>query len=78
VPAHREDPSRYLLGLVGGGSSIRVRRADMASVARARDAHAQAVIEAWMASRAPGDGAPVASWLTRVRRRLRLVVDHLR
>ena len=74
----RNDPSRYLLGLVGGGESIRVRRADMLSVAQAREAHAQAVIAAWMEGRA-GAGVPfVESRWTRVRRRLRAAQRRLR
>jgi hypothetical protein len=67
----QDDPSRYLLGLVGGGGSIRVRRADMVSVARARDAHARAVIDAWMSSQVATSAPVVASWRSRVRRRLR-------
>jgi len=64
-----EDSTRYLLGLERGGDCIRVRRADMLSVARAREAHAQAVIAAWMESR-PIPGPPVAeSRWTRLRRR---------
>lgn len=44
----------------------------MVSVARAREAHAQAVIAAWTAS-PPGPGVPIVpSWRVRLRRRLRL------
>jgi hypothetical protein len=72
------DPSRYLLGLVGSGQSIRVRRADMVSVARAREAHANAVIAAWMdAQRVAGDPLVESRW-TRARRRLRAAQRRLR
>jgi hypothetical protein len=78
MAASHDDPSRYLLGLVAGGQSIRVRRADMVSVARAREAHAQAVIAAWMEAR-PLVGYPfIESRWTRVRRRLRAVQRRLR
>ena len=74
----RNDPSRYLLGLVGGGESIRIRRADMVSVAQAREAHAEAVIAAWMDARPVGHDPMVASWRMRVRRRLRAAKRRLR
>ena len=74
----RNDPSRYLLGLVGGGESIRIRRADMVSVAQAREAHAEAVIAAWMDARPVGQDPMVASWRMRVRRRLRAAQRRLR
>jgi hypothetical protein len=64
-----EDSMRYLLGLEGGRDCIRVRRADMISVARAREAHAQAVIAAWMQARPiPGPPLTESRW-TRLRRR---------
>ena len=71
MEAHDDDPSRFLLGLVAGGDSIRVRRADMLSVARAREAHAQAVIAAWTATQRTAAPPFVASWRVRWRRRLR-------
>jgi hypothetical protein len=71
------DPSRYLLGLVGRGQSIRVRRADMVSVARAREAHANAVIAAWMEARPiAGDPLVESRWM-RARRRLRALQRRL-
>jgi hypothetical protein len=78
MAASRNDPSRYLLGLVGGGESIRIRRADMVSVAQAREAHAEAVIAAWMDARPVGHDPMVASWRMRVRRRLRAAQRRLR
>jgi hypothetical protein len=64
-----EDSTRYLLGLESGGDVIRVRRADMLSVARAREAHAEAVIAAWMEARPiPGPSLEESRW-TRLRRR---------
>jgi hypothetical protein len=79
VDVPKDDPSRYLLGLVGGGGSIRVQRADMVSVAAVREAHAQAVIRAWTASRIlPATEPMTASWRTRVRRRLRSAAHRLR
>ncbi len=78
MAAPLNDPSRYLLGLVGGGESIRVRRADMVSVARAREAHAQAVIAAWKDARPVAPDPMVASWRLRVRRRLRAAQRRLR
>jgi hypothetical protein len=78
MAAPLNDPSRYLLGLVGGGESIRVRRADMVNVARAREAHAQAVIAAWMDARPVVPDPMVASWRLRVRRRLRAAQRRLR
>jgi hypothetical protein len=78
MAAPGNDPSSYLLGLVGGGECIRIRRADMVSVARAREAHAQAVIAAWMDGRPLGRDPMVASWRLRVRRRLRAAQRRLR
>jgi hypothetical protein len=78
MAAPGNDPTRYLLGLTGGGQSIRVRRADMLSVARAREAHAQAVISAWMNSRPLAGGLLTESRWTRLRRRLRAAQRRLR
>ena len=78
MAAPGNDPSRYLLGLVGGGESIRVRRADMVSVARAREAHAQAVMAAWMDVRPVAGDPLVESRWTRLRRRLRAAQRRLR
>jgi hypothetical protein len=78
MAAHRNDPSRFLLGLVGGGESIRVQRADMASVARAREAHAQAVIAAWMESRPVASDPLTESRWSRLRRRLHAAQRRLR
>ncbi len=66
-----DDPSRYLLGLVAGGDTIRVRRADMVSVARAREAHARAVIAAWTASQRAVPDPLAESWRIKLGRRLR-------
>jgi hypothetical protein len=78
MAAHGNDPSRYLLGLVGSGESIRVQRADMVSVAEAREAHAQAVIAAWMESPPVAADPLVESRWTRLRRRLRAAQRRLR
>jgi hypothetical protein len=55
-----------------------VRRADMLSVARAREAHAQAVIAAWMEARPVVGPSLAESRWTRLRRRLRAVQRRLR
>jgi hypothetical protein len=78
MAAPGNDPSRYLLGLFAGGDTIRVRRADMLSVARAREAHAQAVIAAWMEARPVVGPSLAESRWTRLRRRLRAVQRRLR
>jgi hypothetical protein len=73
-----DDSTRYLLGLEAGGNCIRVRRADMLSVARAREAHAQAVIAAWMDARPlPGPPLTESRW-ARLRRRVWAAQRHFR